>query len=104
MGILFGLEAIILLLLFAGIAFLLFYKGGSLASNDKIYLIVVICSLIISILAYNFSMGSFGIDKIIAILGAITSVGALIIKKKMFFLSRILLIISMSINIVIVMI
>lgn len=104
MGILYGLEAIVLLLLFASIGFLLFYKDGALAKESKVYFIIVIFSLIISVLAYRFSMKSIDIDKVMAILGCVTSVVALMIKKKMFFLSRILLIISMSINIVIVMI
>lgn len=97
-------RAWILLILFAISGIILFYKNGNLAKNIKIYLIVVIFAVLLSMVAYFSTPNEFYIDKIIGAIDGIVAISTLIIKKRMFFLSKMILIISMSVSIAIVLI
>lgn len=90
-----------LLSAFALAGVILFYKDGKLAKDFKLYLIVVVFAVLLAAMAYHSIPEEFYIDRIIAIAGGVAAVTAFVIKKKLFFCSKILLIVSMSFNVVI---
>ena len=95
-------RAGLLLILFAISGIILFYKNGNLAKNTKIYSTVVIFAILLSMLAYFSTPNEFYIDKIIGAIDGIAAILTLIIKKRIFFLSKMILIISMSVSIAII--
>lgn len=96
--------ACVLLILFAISGATLFYKNGKLAKDVRVYSIVVIFAILLAMLAYFSMPGEFYIDRMVAIVGGMAAISALIIKQRMFFLSKMILIISMSVNMVIALI
>ncbi|MGL5068889.1 MAG: hypothetical protein ACRC6T_13920 [Sarcina sp.] len=96
--------ACVMLILFAISGATLFYKNGKLVSDIRVYSIVVIFAILLAMVAYFSMPGEFYIDKMIAVIGGIAAISALIIKQRMFFLSKIILIVSMSVNMVIALI
>ena len=93
-----GVSAIFILIIFAIAGALLFYKNGELAKDYRIYSAVIIFALFLVIIAFTSTKQPY-IDKYIAAIGGITFLSALVIKKRTVFLSNIMLVISMSINI-----
>lgn len=93
-----GVSAIFILIIFAIAGIVLFYKDGKLAEDYRVYSVVIIFALFLVVIAF-ISKKQPDIDKYIAIIGGATFLGALVIKKRTAFLSNIMLIISMSINI-----
>ncbi|MGL4762971.1 MAG: hypothetical protein ACRCWG_16235 [Sarcina sp.] len=96
--------ACVMLILFAISGATLFYKNGKLVSDIRVYSIVVIFAILLAMVAYFSMPGEFYIDRMIAVIGGIAAISALIIKQRMFFLSKIILIVSMSVNMVIALI
>ncbi|MGL4451815.1 MAG: hypothetical protein ACRCTZ_11555 [Sarcina sp.] len=96
--------ACILLILFAISGATLFYKNGKLAKDIRVYSIVVIFAILLAMLAYFSMPNEFYVDRMIAVIGGIAAISALVMKQRMFFLSKMILIISMSINMVIALI
>lgn len=94
----------LLLILFAISGIILFYKNGKLVNDIKIYSIVVIFTVVLSMVAYFSMPNAFYIDRVIAIICGLAAVLSLIMKNAMFFLSKVILIISMSVSIAIVLI
>lgn len=94
----------ILLILFAISGATLFYKNGKLARDVRVYSIVVIFAILLAMVAYFSMPNEFYIDRMIAVIGGIAAMLALVIKQKMFFVSKMILIISMSVNMVIALI
>lgn len=94
----------LLLVLFAISGVILFYKNEKLVKNEKAYLSVVIFTILLAMLAYFSTPNEFYIDRIISIIDGLAAILTLFIKKKMFFLSKIILIISMSISIAVIVI
>lgn len=93
-------PAFVLLLMFSIAGAMLFYKDGKIAKDNKAYMIVVIFAIVLSILAY-FSMPDYlYVDKVIALIGGIAAATAFVMKERMFFLSKIILVASMSVNMV----
>ena len=96
--------ACIMLVLFAISGATLFYKNGKLARDIRVYSIVVIFAILLAAVAFFSMPGEFYVDRLIAVIGGIAAISALVIKQRMFFLSKIILIVSMSVNMVIALI
>ncbi|WP_297521664.1 hypothetical protein [uncultured Clostridium sp.] len=96
--------ASLMLILFAISGATLFYKNGRLAKDIRVYIGVVVFAILLAIVAYISMPGEFYIDRLIAVIGGIAAISALVIKQRMFFLSKIILIVSMSVNMVIALI
>ena len=94
----------LLLILFAMSGIILFYKNGKLAKDIKIYSIVVIFTVLLSMVAYFSTPDAFYIDKVIALIDGLAAILTLFMRNRMFFLAKVILIISMSVSIAIVLI
>ncbi|MGL5634174.1 MAG: hypothetical protein ACRDDL_03790 [Sarcina sp.] len=94
----------IMLILFSIAGIALFYRNGKFAKKAKIFSGIVIFAILLSVIAYISMPAEFIFDRIIALIGGIAAIIALIIKGKMFFASKVLLIVSMSINMTIALI
>ncbi|MGL4990138.1 MAG: hypothetical protein ACRC57_03070 [Sarcina sp.] len=95
---------IILLTMFGIAGAMLFYKDGLYIKKKKRYLVIVLFSLVLSILAYFVVPDYLFIDKIIVCISAIAAIASFILKDKMVFISKLILMTVMSINIVIALI
>lgn len=95
---------IILLIMFGVAGAMLFYKDGLYIKKKKRYLAIVIFSLVLSIIAYFVVPDYLFIDKIIVCISAISAIASFILKDKMIFTSKIILMTVMSVNIVIALI
>ena len=94
----------LLLILFAISGIILFYKNGKLARGIKVYSIVVIFTVLLSMVAYFSTPDAFYIDRVIALIDGLAAILTLFMVKRMFFLAKVILIISMSVSIAIVLI
>ncbi|MGL4742149.1 MAG: hypothetical protein ACRC41_15335 [Sarcina sp.] len=96
--------SIIMLILFSIAGIALFYRNGKFAKRAQTFSIIVIFAIVLSVIAYISMPSEFIFDRIIALVGGIAAIVALIIKGKMFFASKVILMVSMSINMVIALI
>ena len=96
--------ACVMLIMFSIAGMTLFYKSGKLAKDFRIYFGIVIFAILLALVAYYSMPGEFYIDRLIAIICGIAAIATLVIKQRMFFLSKIILIVSMSVNMVIALI
>lgn len=96
--------ACVMLVMFSIAGITLFYKNGKLARDFRIYLGIVIFAILLALVAYFSMPGDFYVDRLIAMGCGIAAIATLVIKQRMFFLSKIILIVSMSVNMVIALI